>query len=1021
MNIQLLDGIDIQLLDGTTSVTPLTTSQRELLRKLEERGRAEESNRLGVINTITKGYNNNINNEMEFVANGYDFINFGKGSNVNDDEMVRNHLVRTKKVLDSSPNMLAGFGNVSKLSTMLGYVIANWDTEHREDILDEMERQEQSAIDKGEFNYDVAEDMGDISAEDITDIDNWDIIEYNENLNGTAQLTQESSKQLTQRRKNNKTGIFTAVKKAVGNHRLTSEAKDVVNANPATLKLRKKQRSKIAKTRSKATINVGNKTAKISTVNTIDGLNGVDSEMNDVLNGTALEYAVKDINPLQAYYNYLLQSRNLVASRPFECFDTQEEANYYIEAINTILSSWHDERLRNHVLDKIANEPDESLDGLFKKIKKAIKKVGSAVKKAVKKVGTAVKKVVKAVGKGLKKLGKAIAKVTKKVWKFVVRFNPLTLLIRAGLLAACRLNMFKMANKCYIGSLTKAEALKKGATEEEWKKSNEAYGHLKKPFLKIGGKENKLKKALEKGNKKKWTGAEYPDNEGAIKTAAAKVATAQDDKETNADVTEAQNEMKSKGAVQDKSVSSDVESVSVKTEVEVVENEKTAKTATKLYEEGATSAKVLISIPKGAKVLIDEKQGDTTFYAATYNNKTGYVKKTDLAGIYDSESVAVIGLNGLYDMGYFEGLGEPATAASAAAASGVIASILAKIKKIFGVVKNVATKVVNKVKNVVNKAKTAKDKVDEVKNNVTNTVSSIKQTTAQAKNIVTSAKNTATNVVASAKKIAAQIPKKSTVVNNIVSSTMYVTAKSGLVMRSGASTTAPQILAIPYGSKVTIVNGGGNTTGWKSVSYGGRTGWCSASYLSNTMPTTTPTTNSTTTMYVNAQSGLVLRATASTTATKLLTIPYGASVKLVGNGGNTSGWLNVVYNNKTGWCSASYLSKNKPTTTTTKIAAPTTAVKTVASAKPITPTTTTTTTTKQTSPIVVADGKTYVNNNPNKNNGTLLTPTNTTEIKSVATQASIGGGNSAKKWFLLGGGLLIAGIATMFSLRKKKE
>lgn len=49
MNIQLLDGIDIQLLDGTTSVTPLTTSQRELLRKLEERGRAEESNRLGVI------------------------------------------------------------------------------------------------------------------------------------------------------------------------------------------------------------------------------------------------------------------------------------------------------------------------------------------------------------------------------------------------------------------------------------------------------------------------------------------------------------------------------------------------------------------------------------------------------------------------------------------------------------------------------------------------------------------------------------------------------------------------------------------------------------------------------------------------------------------------------------------------------------------------------------------------------------------------------------------------------------
>ena len=79
---------------------------------------------------------------------------------------------------------------------------------------------------------------------------------------------------------------------------------------------------------------------------------------------------------------------------------------------------------------------------LRKKLRKAFKKIGSAVKKAVKKVGQAVKK-------GMKKLGKAVKKVAKKVWKFLVRFNPVTFLIRAGILGACRLNMFKLAKQMH--------------------------------------------------------------------------------------------------------------------------------------------------------------------------------------------------------------------------------------------------------------------------------------------------------------------------------------------------------------------------------------------------------------------------------------------------------------------------------------------------------------------------------------------------------------------------------------------
>ena len=54
---------------------------------------------------------------------------------------------------------------------------------------------------------------------------------------------------------------------------------------------------------------------------------------------------------------------------------------------------------------------------------------------------------------------------------------------------------------------------------------------------------------------------------------------------------------------------------------------------------------------------------------------------------------------------------------------------------------------------------------------------------------------------------------------------------------------------------------------------------------------------------VTARSGLKLRKSASTSSTKLLTIPYGT--KLTGT--LTKGWLKTTYNSKTGYCYAEYL------------------------------------------------------------------------------------------------------------------
>lgn len=80
--------------------------------------------------------------------------------------------------------------------------------------------------------------------------------------------------------------------------------------------------------------------------------------------------------------------------------------------------------------------------------------------------------------------------------------------------------------------------------------------------------------------------------------------------------------------------------------------------------------------------------------------------------------------------------------------------------------------------------------------------------------------------------------------------------------------------------------------------------------------TETPSSGSKKTYYkVTARSGLRLRKSASTSSTKLLTIPY--RTKLTGT--VSKGWLKTTYNGKTGYCYAQYLKKvTSDNTVTTK-------------------------------------------------------------------------------------------------------
>ena len=778
-----LNGIPLQLLDGIDDprTAGLTPELRAGLLQLQQIGKAYDTNRQLAIQAASRGLNNSTLECFDTVSGGYDFAGFGEDDD-NDDEMVRDYLQRTKETIDAVPDSLCGYGDSTTMSRLLGYVLDKWDTEEREDALDTATAIEEKLIAAGKINPNVAGDQHDVTLEEVYTPDAYT---YSD---GTVQgmydyAAAENAADLG--------SFFKRAKRATGNKALTAEAKNIVDTNPATKKSKGRLRKLAKRLRTSAPKTVRDeKTGKVKTImisvvpsrkamlraeKGVSGL-GRQDDIELLMRGTEMEYGVNGLGPdgaLRSIKNYLTRTRNYIVANPLECFDSVEEAQAYANIYNRLLASWESPMMRNQLLTLMEQGGVEGLCGLGslgalngklrKKLRKAFKKIGSAVKKAVKKVGTAVKKVGQAVKKGMKKLGKAVKKVAKKVWKFLVRFNPVTFLIRAGILGACRLNMFKLANKCYPGSLSKAEALKMGVSEAEWTKSNKAYGHLKNAYTKLGGKESKLKSTLKKGNKKKWQGAEYPTDGNSIKAAAKATPETKDEaKETIDEQTEARKEMVTKGAVADKTVSADTASVTVKTEVEVIENERTTKAATQMRETGEDSGKLVVNVPKGAKVLVDTKQADATWIAATYGKSTGYVKKTALAGLSDVpdyEDYLICGLSGLYEEGIIApGLGcEPATMTAITAATSVIAGVMSKIKTIFGTAKGVvddAKDTINAGKSIVKNPKGAITQVQKMANKYGgegNAVSKGLQTAQQkAQNVVNQGRQVAQTAKAAA-------------------------------------------------------------------------------------------------------------------------------------------------------------------------------------------------------------------------------------------------------------------------------
>lgn len=105
--------------------------------------------------------------------------------------------------------------------------------------------------------------------------------------------------------------------------------------------------------------------------------------------------------------------------------------------------------------------------------------------------------------KAIKTAGKKVGKVSKKAVKAAIRFNPLSVAVRGGLLAALRLNMFGMSATLQYAYLPDESASKYNIEPDKLKDLKKRHAKVKKLFKGLQGKEENLRKAILKGAKQK--------------------------------------------------------------------------------------------------------------------------------------------------------------------------------------------------------------------------------------------------------------------------------------------------------------------------------------------------------------------------------------------------------------------------------------------------------------------------------------------------------------------------------------
>ena len=256
IDIQFLDGIgglDIQFLDGTDGIHGVFNKMRsgkstvsrmphkkfsDLTPEEQERMKARITKKMPfrkkltpklgqIYDFYTQGYTAQVADNIDTVLKGLDFAGFEGNGSIEDDEMLLNHLVRTKYIVENAPQTVAGYQNPKMFDKMLGYVIDHWDTPDREAALDIAANEEERLIGLGAI---VMPDHKDEQFEFIQGGIEGNLYNAEEyEVNGLGAV----------RTKTNKRGFFNTVRKLNANAALTEDARALKNTTQNAF-LRKK-------------------------------------------------------------------------------------------------------------------------------------------------------------------------------------------------------------------------------------------------------------------------------------------------------------------------------------------------------------------------------------------------------------------------------------------------------------------------------------------------------------------------------------------------------------------------------------------------------------------------------------------------------------------------------------------------------------------------------------------------------------------------------------------------------------
>jgi hypothetical protein len=232
------------------------------------------------------------------------------------------------------------------------------------------------------------------------------------------------------------------------------------------------------------------------------------TELMAIVSGVDFEPTMNGLgNPDTATLNYLTRTRDFLLKNK----DNKDKMAHiqnpdqFINMLDQAIKFWNTPE-RDKVLDKLIAIEDKLVEhGLIKYDADAIQGFDEFddMENEMDGLGRKRKKRRGRFFSALKRVGKKVGKVAKKVVKAVVRFNPLTIAIRGGLLAALRLNMFGIAKKLQYAYLPDEAASKYNIDPDRLKKLKKIHGKIKKLFKGLQGKEANLRKAILKGAKQK--------------------------------------------------------------------------------------------------------------------------------------------------------------------------------------------------------------------------------------------------------------------------------------------------------------------------------------------------------------------------------------------------------------------------------------------------------------------------------------------------------------------------------------